>query len=100
MLNKWLNKELTSIAPGVYYSMLIASWITACNRIGNNVNFQSNFKGWLKSIGLDDQQIKEVVTLAMFGTMELENSAYYYIERENAKHGIYNSIEAEIKYMH
>lgn len=76
-MNEFTNK-LDS--KGIYYSRYIASWANK----GGTFKRQGfrDFKDWLKSLGLDDVEIREIAFLADNGKLELEASAKEFMKKK------------------
>lgn len=62
----------------IHYSRYIASW-----RNSGGKWFSEEFEEWLRSEGLNDEEIHEVVEMAICGKMELEISAKQFITKEH-----------------
>lgn len=60
---------------GIHYSRYIASWVNA----GENY-FGCMFEDWLKSEGCKENEIREIVEMAIGGKLELEKSAKSFIK--------------------
>lgn len=61
-------------AHDIHYSRYIASWHNAGGDV-NTIKGIALFREWLKSIGLNDDDIALTMEMAMCGKMELEASA-------------------------
>ena len=59
----------------VHYSRFIASWRNAGGKY-----FDGAFEDWLKSYGLSDSEVREVVDMAIIGKLELEWNAADFIK--------------------
>lgn len=59
----------------VHYSRFIASWRNAGGKY-----FDEAFEDWLKSYGLSDSEVREVVNIAIIGKLELEVDAENFIK--------------------
>ena len=79
-MNEFTNK-LDS--RGIYYSRYIASWVNEGGRLDHKGLW--DFKDWLKSLGLDDTEIKEITYLVKNGKLELETSAREFIMNRKQK---------------
>lgn len=79
-MNEWTNK-LDS--RGIYYSRYIASWANE----GGTFQHEGlwDFKDWLKSLGLDDEEIIEIAFLANNGKLELEVNAKEFMKNSKRK---------------
>lgn len=67
-----------------HYSRIIASWLNSGKEISPRLKklgkhrykiLKSNFELWLESLGLSEEQVKEIYEMATNGKLELENSA-------------------------
>lgn len=64
---------------GIHATRYIMSYI----RMGGNLNKragQSEFENWLKSLGLNEDEIYSITSISSNGKMELEMSAAKFIE--------------------
>lgn len=55
---------------GVHYSRYIASW----HNVGEHY-FEEEFLDWLKSLGMSEEEARDVREMAMMGKLELEIDA-------------------------
>lgn len=62
---------------GIHYSRIIASWVVANNLRGTL--FNDNFKDWLRSLELSDDEVQDIYEMATNGRMECENHARKFI---------------------
>lgn len=69
-------------AHEVYYSRYIASWYIAGGRF-DHLRDILNFKDWLRTIGLTEDEVAAVATIASCGKLELEQSARAYLNELN-----------------
>ncbi len=60
---------------GIHATRYIASWRNAGGRW-----FAYEFRDWLRSLGLTDDEIREIWNIAVNGKLELENSAERFIK--------------------
>lgn len=71
------------VINGVHASRYIMSWL----RSGGTFNIRGEgyyeFKEWLDSLGLEDEDAEYIVQLARNGRMELETSAKLFIKNRN-----------------
>lgn len=70
------------VIKGEYATRYIASWL----RVGGELRYGEDvddFKKWLLSIGLNDEEIYYVTELARCGKLELQTSAKQFL---NSKH--------------
>lgn len=65
-----------SFVQGVHISRYIASW----TRCGYPIN--SLFKAWLKSLDINEQQVKKIWNFATNGKLELQTSAKYFMREK------------------
>lgn len=66
------------IVRGVHATRYIMSWV----RMGGELNrfgARSDFGNWLGSLGLRDEEVSDIVHIAINGRMELETSAKNYL---------------------
>lgn len=63
-------------AQGIYYSRYIASWAEACGQ----AYFGDKFEEWLRSEECTEEEIHEIVDMAITGKYELELSAKMFID--------------------
>lgn len=81
-MDSFENKQINGYT---YATRFIMSWI----RSGGVFNVRgvgyNDFKQWLKSLGLSDDDVTYVVDLAKSGKMELEYSAKKFIEEQSSK---------------
>ena len=62
---------------GIPYSRILMSWI----KVGGECYVHSNFKNWLLSIGLTEEEAKEIYELYSWGwKFELEEHARRYLK--------------------
>lgn len=63
------------IIKGVHATRYIASWIREGGKLGYFGEGVDDFNKWLKSLGLSDEDIEDIMYLARNGRLELETSA-------------------------
>lgn len=79
-------------SQGIYYSQYIASWVKSGGNFEREVIrdesghiedivWLGEFRGWLRSIGLPENEVYEIATLADNGKLELEESAKAYLNQ-------------------
>jgi hypothetical protein len=68
------------IINGVHASRYIASWCKAGGHLGRRERGRFDFKDWLESLGLTEDEVRHIYNLATNGKLELENSAREFIE--------------------
>lgn len=74
---------------GIYYSQYIASWAKSGGNFNREALVESGhivdivwtgeFRGWLRSIGLPEEEVYEIAKLADDGKLELQESAKAYL---------------------
>ena len=74
-LDNFYNGRTTQ---GVHFSRYIASWLNVGGK-----SFGSDFKQWLKSEGLTDQEIRDITDMATNGKMELEWDASEFLSKRS-----------------
>jgi hypothetical protein len=77
----------------IYYSQYIASWVKSGGNFDKEILAESGyivdivwlgeFRGWLRSIGLPENEVYEIAKLADDGKLELEESAKAYLKGNN-----------------
>ena len=72
----WENKLDSKY--GIYYSRWIASWIKEGGTVSRGGLWL--MKDWLRSLDLNEEDIKAITFLADNGKLELENSASDFLE--------------------
>ena len=80
-------------SQGIYYSQYIASWVKSGGNFDKEILAESGyivdivwlgeFRGWLRSIGLPENEVYEIAKLADNGKLELEESAKAYLKGNN-----------------
>lgn len=73
------------VINGVHTSRYIMSWLRSGGTFGRRGEGYYEFKEWLDSLGLEDEDAEYIVQLARNGRMELETSAKLFIKNRNAK---------------
>lgn len=66
------------VINGVHSSRFIASWLRAGGKLNTGKDV-SDFKKWLKSLGLSDEDVRQVWYLATNGKLELQENAKKFI---------------------
>lgn len=66
----------------IYYSRYIASWYVAGGRF-DSLNDILNFKDWMRSINLTEDEVEAIAKIAACGKVELEQSARAFINEMN-----------------
>lgn len=77
------------VINGIHISRYIASWCNAGGDLTRRKDL-AKFKGWLRHLGLSDDQVTAVTILATNGKLELETDAKIWIETND-------KMEKEIK---
>ena len=67
------------IIRGIYASRYVMSWTRMKGEIKWRAGY-SEFNEWLKSLGLDKNEIEAIVEIARSGKMELETSAKAFLK--------------------
>lgn len=65
------RKVKNNLCEDVHMSRLIASWQ---NAVGDY--YDGDFEGWLESLGIDKQTIRDIVEMWQCGKLELEKHAH------------------------
>ena len=63
-----------------YATRFIMSWVRSGGNFDKRGTGYDDFRGWLESLGLGDQDINDIMFLAQNGKMELEVSAKNYLK--------------------
>ena len=63
----------------IHYSRYIASWYKAGGQF-RHLTDTLNFKDWLRSMGLSEDEVQTIANMAVCGKLELEESAKVFIE--------------------
>lgn len=72
------NKQINGYT---YASRFIMSWVRAGGTFGLRGEGYDDFREWLVSLGLSDEDVEYVVDLAQNGKLELEMSAKKFINK-------------------
>jgi hypothetical protein len=72
----------------IHYSRFIASWRNARGKY-----FSEEFEEWLKSEGLSEEEVREVVEMATCGKLELETSAKNFVAKEHRNESVDKAIK-------
>ena len=80
-------------SQGIYYSQYIASWVKSGGNFDKEILAESGyivdivwlgeFRGWLRSIGLPEEEVYEIAKLADNGKLELEESSKLFLKGNN-----------------
>ena len=73
------NKKIN----GIHASRFIMSWVREGGRLGHHGEDHDEFKKWLRSLGLNEDEINDIWILASNGKMELEASARKFINNNH-----------------
>lgn len=68
----WENKQINGYT---YATRFIASWVRMGGQLGFHGEGVDEFKEWLTSLNLKEEDIAHIVFLATNGKMELESTA-------------------------
>ena len=79
-MNNFINK-LSS--KGIHYSRYIASWANEGGTFYRSGLW--DFKDWLRSMNLNEEEIEDISFIATNGKMELEDSAAKFIENSERR---------------
>ena len=71
------NKRCNN-GEGIHYSRIIASWVVANGLRGKL--FNDEFKDWLRSLELSEDEVSDIYEMATNGRMECEGHAERYIK--------------------
>lgn len=63
------------LIKGIHATRFIMSWVREGGKLGHLGGGYSEFNEWLKSLGLSDEEIKDIMEIAQNGKLELEISA-------------------------
>lgn len=72
-----------NLIGNIYETRFIASWIIAGGKI-NGRGAVKDFKEWLKSLGLTDDQVNHIAYIATNGKLELEYNAEQFLKRKGS----------------
>lgn len=64
---------------GIHASRYIMSWVRSKGELHFRAGY-SEFNEWLKSLGLDENEIQTIVDIARNGKLELETSAKAFLK--------------------
>ena len=67
---------------GVYYSRYIMSWIRMGGKLDVRGGGRNDFEEWLRSLAINETDIKNIIRMATNGKMELETSAGRFIKQK------------------
>lgn len=77
--NKKIN--VRKLGEEVYMSRIIASWLNSNGEINNPYWGNTQFRKWCRSLGIDDEDITDMIRILTNGKRELELSAKEYIDK-------------------
>lgn len=63
------------VVNGIYYTRFIASWTKMCTKINRVTRYGDDFKDWLRSMGISEDEVAAIHELADCGKLELETNA-------------------------
>lgn len=64
----------------IYATRFIMSWVRMGGRLGKKGDGIDDFRKWLTSLNLNDEDIEHIMFIATSGKLELEISARNYLE--------------------
>ena len=64
----------------VYATRFIMSWVRMGGKLGKRGDGVDDFRKWLTSLDLDEEDIERIIFIATNGKLELEVSTKNYIE--------------------
>lgn len=64
----------------IYATRFIMSWVRMGGRLGQRGDGIDDFRKWLTSLNLNEEDIEHITFMAMNGKLELEVSARKYLE--------------------
>ena len=73
-----MDEFKNAVIKDVHSSRYIASWLRAGGKLKTGKDV-SDFKKWLKSLGLSDEEVRQVWYLATNGKLELQENAKKFI---------------------
>ena len=68
---------------GIHATRFIASWSKVGGDFSHHRKGRNDFEKWLKSLGLNDDEVRFIINLATNGKLELENSAREFLTQTN-----------------
>lgn len=71
------------IIRGVHASRYIASWVKAGGNFSRKPYGRFDFRVWLESLGLTEDEVSYIYNLAENGRLELQESARHFIKALN-----------------
>ena len=79
--NKKYNITVNGTRFDVHVSRIIASWnLAAVEAHENPAGHNFRFTDWLETLGLNEQEIREIELFAMNGKLELEAAATNFLQ--------------------
>lgn len=78
-MDRFENKVASN---GVHYSRIIASWAKEAGDVGLPYMFRGVFGTWLRTLGLPENEVKDICFIADNGKMELESSASKFLKED------------------
>lgn len=81
-MERFINKIASN---GVHYTRIIASWMKEASSFGmKRYIYEDQFRRWLETLGLTEEEQYDIYYLATNGKMELESNANKFLH-ENCK---------------
>ena len=71
------------IIEGIHATRYIMSWVREGGQLGRRGEGIDDFHEWLLSLGLTDDEAREIEFIAMNGKLELETSARAFLKQLN-----------------
>lgn len=75
------NNNIINTMGGVHETRFIASWL----RVGGKLQYgkdYDDFREWLESLDLTEDEVEHILNLARVGKVELETSAREFISKQ------------------
>lgn len=74
------NKVVNVKGWNITYSRIIASWIN----VGGKCNYRGEFDEWLKHLGIEEAERREIKNMARNGKLEFEEDARIFRKSYNS----------------
>lgn len=74
------NFENLKVNNNICYSRYIASWVNACHFKRISPYFDEDFEDWLRSMHIQENDIRNICEMAVCGKFELERNAEEFIK--------------------
>jgi len=81
------NFENKKTRNGIHYSRYIASYMKECFKRGKRF-WAYQFKEWLRTEQLSEQEIDDICEMADCGKMELETKAYLFLKNRDTENRV------------